>query len=118
MPKLEMVTFSGDPSEFWGFMNNHEASVASKTIDSQTKLTYLIQNCKGEARESIVDWVLLQPDEGYRRAIDILRTQFGQPHVICHSLLGKVFNRPQIKPNDGVALSSLARVMRKCQITV
>ncbi|KAJ8023742.1 hypothetical protein HOLleu_36272 [Holothuria leucospilota] len=118
MPKLEMITFSGDPSEFWGFINNHKASVASKTIDDKTKLAYLIQNCKGKARESIEDCILLKPDEGYRKAIDILRAQFGQPHVICHSLLGKLFNRQQIKPNDGVALSSLARVMRKCQITV
>ena len=77
-----------------------------------------VQPLKGKARESIEDCILLKPDVGYRRAVDILRDQFGQPHVICHSLLEKVLNRPQIRPNDGVALWALARVMRKCQITV
>lgn len=118
MPKPELVTFNGDPVEFWGFINNFEVNIGSMAIDDRMKLTYLIQYCKGKARESIEDCILLEPRSGYRRAREILREQFGQPHVICHALLNKVLNSQQIKPNDGNALWELARIMRKCQITV
>ncbi|PIK41945.1 hypothetical protein BSL78_21208 [Apostichopus japonicus] len=104
MPKPELLTFSGDPITYCGFMNNFEVNIGSTGLDSRTKLTYLIQLCEGKAKESIEDCVLLDPAEGYQRARNLLQEQFGQPHVICHCLLNKVLNGPQIRPNDGESL--------------
>ena len=36
MPNLEMIIFSGDPAEFCGFINNHEANVGSKAINDKS----------------------------------------------------------------------------------
>lgn len=117
-PKPELLSFSGDPADYSGFINNFDVNIASKVSEDRVRLTYLIQFCKGKARESIENCVLMEEGAGYKSARDILRNQFGQAHIITHSLINKVTDRQQIRPNDGEGLWQLARNMRKCQITL
>ncbi|XP_071834278.1 uncharacterized protein [Apostichopus japonicus] len=118
MPKPELEVFTGNPVEYWSFINNFEASIASKVSDDRVKLTYLLQFCENEVKDSISCCVLMEPTEGYQRARDILAKQYGQPHVVAHALIKQVLNRAQLKPNDAKELSDLARSMRKCEITL
>ncbi|KAJ8034141.1 hypothetical protein HOLleu_20860 [Holothuria leucospilota] len=118
IPKPELQTFDGEPTEYWSFINNFDFNIGSKLFDDRAKLTYLVQYCRGAARKSIEGCVVMGSTEGYKKAREILSDQFGQPHIIAQSLLSKVLERKPVKAHDGVALWEIARDMRKCEVVV
>eukprot|EP00057_Strongylocentrotus_purpuratus_P002697 XP_003725052.1 PREDICTED: uncharacterized protein LOC100888496 [Strongylocentrotus purpuratus] len=118
MPKPELGTFSGNPLEYWTFINRFEATVGSRAINEKTKLMYLIQFCAGKARDSIDNCVLLQEGEGYSTAKQILAEQFGQSFCVTTAHMHKVLNRQPLRPNDGAAMWDLARDMRRCEMVL
>ena len=73
VPKPEIISFSGDPKDYHRFMRCFEANIDKRVEDSGLKLNYLIQFCNGEAKEAIQDCVILNPEEGYERAKNILK---------------------------------------------
>ena len=118
LPQPELLTFDGDPASFWRFIHNFDANLASMVSDDRKRLSYLIQYCKGEARESIEDCILLDPAAGYARARQILQKTYGKPHVIARAYVGKLVNGPQIKIGDVKGLSQLSLLMRKAEMTL
>lgn len=60
----------------------------------------------------------MNPVDGYKSARVILKQQFGQRHIMKHSLIEKVISRPRVKPGDGYGLSELAREMHRCLVTL
>ncbi|XP_053376745.1 uncharacterized protein LOC123527045 [Mercenaria mercenaria] len=72
----------------------------------------------GEGKSCIEDCVLLDPDDGYRRAKKILQTRYGKPHVIARSYIDSLVYGPQVKASDVDKLSQLALEMQKCEITL
>ena len=118
LPKPELLTFSGNPIDYCKFIKNFETNVESKVSDDQMKLSYLIQYCKGEAKSSIEDCVLLSKHEGYKRARDILYSRYGRSHLIARSYVDKLVYGEPIKASDVDALSALALEMQKCEITL
>ena len=56
----------------------------------------MIENCS-----------ILDSEDGYIRARDILERQFGRPHVIAQLHIKLVINGLQIRPMDGLALQSI-----------
>ena len=118
LPKPELLTFSGKPIDYCKFIKNFETNVESKVSDNQMKLSYLIQYCKGEARSSIEDCVLLDKQDGYKRARDILYSRYGRSHMIARSYVDKLVYGEPIKASDVDVLSALALEMQKCEITL
>ncbi|XP_033102416.1 uncharacterized protein LOC117105400 [Anneissia japonica] len=111
MPKPEIISFDGNPFEYWNFTNAFDVNIARRATDDRARLTYLIQFCTGKAKSSIENCA----SQGYAQAKLILKEQFGQPHLIARAHLKKVLNRPQIRPNDGPGMWDLGRDMRRCQ---
>jgi len=119
MPKRELLTFDGNPVDYWTFIKNFESNIESKLSDPDGKLTYLIQQCTGKARESIKNCVIIQnKDEAYKKAREILLTRYGQRHVIAHAYINRLVNGPQLKTSDGAGISELALQMQNCQLTL
>ena len=108
LPKPELLTFSGNPIDYCKFIKNFETNVESKVSDDQMKLSYLIQYCKGEAKSSIEDCVLLSKHEGYKRARDILYSRYGRSHLIARSYVDKLVYGESIKASDVDASSPLS----------
>ena len=117
MPKQEIKVFDGDPADYWTFIQNFDVNVGSKITDDNSKLTYLLQFCKGKAKQSIDNCVLLGP-AGYYKAREILDMQYGNAHVVAHTMLQRVCNRSQIRTNDADALWDLARDLQHSLITL
>ena len=85
MPKRELLTFDGNPLNYWLFINNFEVNIARRVPDAETKLAYLIQHCTGKAKEAIKNCAIISgPDQGYRKAQEILFHRFGLKHIIAH----------------------------------
>ena len=95
-------------------MRNFEINVESKETNDADRLNYLIQYCKGTARQAIEHCIIMPPEEEYRRAKEILRENFGRNHVVTQAFLDKVVSRPPIKVNETEKLSQLARDMETC----
>ena len=105
MPKPEILTFNGDPVTHYKFIRCFETNIQDRISDSSLRLSYLIQYCTGEAKESIEDCVIQEPTEGHQRARKILEKRYGRPHIIARAHIQKLIECPVLKPNDHKALS-------------
>ena len=119
MPKRELLTFDGNPLNYWLFTNNFEVNIAKRVPDPETRLTYLIQHCTGKAREAIKNCAIMSdPEQGYRKAQEILYHRFGQKHIIAHAHITKIVEGPQIKNTDSTGLLDLSVEMQNCALTL
>ncbi len=83
--------------------------------DPQIKLNYLIENCTGEAKDAIEDCVIMPPNEGYFKALEILKKRYGRPHDIARMYIRDLVNGPAIESSD---LSKLSLMMNRCSMTL
>ena len=114
LPKREFLYFDGNPVNYTKFMRNFELNVGNKVRETSVKLSFLIQYTTGAAREAIENCVILPADEGYIKAKEILRKNFGQKHTIIRAYIERVTKGPQIKAGEPDKLMQLARDMRNC----
>lgn len=88
-------------------------------LDAEKRLAYLIQHCIGKAREAIKNCAIISsPEQGYRKAQEILFHRFGQKHIIAHTHITKIVDGPQIKNRDVTGLSDLSIEMQNCALTL
>ena len=116
LPKPELMHFDGNPKLFRSFLTNFSTNISKRVKDPALKLTYLIQYCTGDAKRLISNCVLYPEEEGFDRAIDILKERYGKNHIIVQSYMEDLTRGPQLKPNDVDALLKLADDLRICQI--
>ena len=112
-----MMTFDGDPRRYKLFMASFRSNVDEllEDSDAKLKLTLLLDQCTGDAFDLIEDCVMLEPDHGYRTALEKLEKRFGKNHLIARSYIDGVKLGGSIKLNDVKALVKLADDMGKCQ---
>ncbi|VDP38006.1 unnamed protein product, partial [Schistosoma margrebowiei] len=114
LPKKEIIGFDGNPMNYWSFIRNFE-DCFDESIGFRSRLNYLIQYCDGEAKNTIVHCALLEPEEGYRKALELLEEAFGQKHIVAHTFIDKMLNIPAIKGTDPYNLRRLSREMHICR---
>ena len=114
MPKRELISFDGDPMRYPRFIKGFEINVERRVKDHDERLSFLIQYCRGAAKEAIENCVMLPPEQGYSEAKDILRKNFGQKHIVIRAFIDKVVKGPQIRASESDKLSQLARDMKNC----
>ena len=118
LPRLEIEPFDGSPSEYSSFLNAFETHVVNKVPDPSERLAYLIYYCRGPAKDSIRDCVLLPKEQGFDKALSILKCQFGKPHHIIETLTKGLFEGPQIRTEDVKGLQRFVLQMQKCSVTL
>ena len=118
LPKPDLMSFSGDPTDYFRFISTFEANIANRVRDDRLKLAYLIQYCSGDAKESISDCVILDPAIGYNKAREILLKRFGKPHIIARAYINQLTDGSMIKSSDSLALTKLSMKMEKCLLTL
>lgn len=113
------MTFDGNPINYWTFIKNFEINIERQLTEADSKLTYLIQQCTGRAREAIKNCIIIPDKESaYIKAKEILHSRYGQKHVIAHAYINRLVNGPQIKTSDATGLTELASQMQSCQSTL
>jgi len=117
LPRPELLSFDGNPTEFIAFRQSFLNYIDSQPISSSYKLGYLLQYCTGEAKAAIQDCIVL-PEEGYEEAWRILSDQFGRPHVIAKAHLDALLHGPAIQMSDPKSLITLARKMKSCEMAL
>ena len=119
MPKRELLTFDGNPLNYWLFVKNFEVNIAKRVPDAESRLAYLIQHCSGKAREAIKNCAIISdPNAGYRKAQEILYHRFEQKHIVAHARIARIVEGPQLKGTDVTGLSDLSVQMQNCVLTL
>ena len=118
LPKPELLTFDGSSRMYMQFMRNFECNISNRVPDYRLKLQYLIQYCNAEVQNYISSCIMMEPKEGYNKALEILATRYGSPHVVQRSYLKKVLDGAQLRPSDSQGLSDLAHDMQQCSIAL
>jgi len=118
LPKPELQTFDGKAKDYNMFIHSFEGSIGESSLSDRAKLNYLVQFCKGEPQEFIQPFTLLEPSVGYVKAKEMLRGQYGKPHIVAREVVRDVIEGRDLRLGDSKALGDLYKNMVKCQITL
>lgn len=118
LPKVELMTFGGDPMQYWIFMRAFENSIANSTLSDSAKLTRLMQYCTGAAGRVIQCCAVMDTSEGYSKALSLLRERFGNNHVIAETWLHKMTSGGVISQHDRQGLREFADDLQNFQETL
>ena len=108
LPKVELAKFSGDPLEYAEFVTNFKDNIESQVADESQRLTRLLTQCIGKAREAIRSCVNLPVGHRYSEAWKTLHENFGQSHMIVEAHMKKLRDI-QVRKADASTLMDFAR---------
>nr|CAB3263161.1 uncharacterized protein LOC104265735 [Phallusia mammillata] len=117
LPRPKIMSFNGDPMEYWTFIRNFEAHVATKVHSDDLRLVYLLQHCDDKVRPKI-DHLTKRPVEGYRQARQKLFHEYGQPHIIANACEQHLKKSPRLKGDQPERLMQFADLLEKCLTTL
>ena len=96
LPKKELQHFDGDPLNYWTFIQSFRTSVGNKNVDDSAKLSCLLHYCTGVARKVLRCTEMMSPSDGYKRALEILESRFGDPYDITQRWVSRITDRQNI----------------------
>ena len=83
LPKTELMKFGGDPSEYGECFVNFRDHIESQVSDDSQRLTRLLAQCVGRAKDAIKSCVNLPVGQRYSEAWKTLSKNFGQPYMVA-----------------------------------
>jgi len=115
LPPIMPLSFDGNASDWPEFIENFKVLVHSKsTFNDTIRMQRLHSVLIGDAKRSID--AIGRNGIFYATALKCLKREFGNPSLVTHLKLKALFDKPQIKPNDRVALK-LYHQNLKCTVT-
>ena len=97
LPPLELKKFSGEPDEFDDFVATFQEVIGNAVSNPAAKLVRLKSQLTGIALDSIKMCRTDSGEEGYIRAMDILRNRFGSPYIVCNSVIERLKYGPDVR---------------------
>ncbi len=106
LPTPQLEIFDGkDMIEFPTFMRNYRYMVEANTEDPVRRMELLIRYTSNEPRDLISNCVNIEPpEEGYKRAMYLLKREYGQPALLATAYKSKAEAWQNIKSGDRAAL--------------
>lgn len=108
LPKIELMRFGGDPLEYAEFVTNFKDNIESQVTDDSQRLTRLLAQCDGKAKDAIRSCVNLPLGTRYKEAWKTLLDNFGQPHMIAEAHMRKL-KEISVRKSDASSLMDFAR---------
>ena len=115
LPKRSIPIFSGDPIEYCSFMRAFEAGIESKETDNISRLYYLELHTSGKAKELERSCQHMAPNEGYKKAKEVLKERFGQEHKVAVAYVDRVLSINPMKAEDVEALENFPVLLATCK---
>ena len=101
LPPTQVECFDGSPMQYSQFIKNCEHAIERNTDDTSRRLEMLIHHTSGEAHDLIKNCRMLEsPEKGYRKAMQLLKRDYGQPALIAASFKKAAQKWPNIQPGD------------------
>ena len=111
---VSVSKFDGSAFDYHVFRNQFVSSIDVLNVSKAEKLSKLLDACVGKAKSVLSPCALMRPEEGYDRALELLRERFGNPFLVAKAWLDRVFNIPSIRPGDAKALESFTDQLVSC----
>jgi len=118
LPQAQMMKFDGDPMKYWSFIRTFDHCIGYVVVDAATKFNRLQQYCTGKALKVIECCAVMEPEPGYQRARQLLRSRFGNEYQISECWIQKIVGGPAVKAGDGAGLQEFADDARVCKETL
>ena len=97
LPSLELRKFSGEPEEFDDFLATFNEVIGNVVPDPAAKLVRLKSQVTGVALDSIKMCRTDSGEDGYNKAMKILRERFGSPYIVCTSVIERLIGGPDVR---------------------
>ena len=94
LPKLTITKFNGSYANWMPFWNEHEAEIDSTDINPVTKFAYLKELVEPKVRADIDG--LPFTTEGYERAKNILKSEYGRTSEIANAYIQNIMDLPTV----------------------
>lgn len=114
LPRREVPTYNGEPTQYKLFVNAFDHLIAEKTDSDRDRLYYLDQYTTGRPQELVRSCLHMEPKKGYQRAREMLEEKFGDKYKITESYISKLMDWPVIKSEQSEELESLSIYMISC----
>ena len=100
---IDLIPFDSNPLNWPEFIQNFKERVhLKKSFSDSMRMERLLSVLKGEAKNSIIS--IGTNGLFYVSTLKSLKRDFGGPLVVTHLKLKSVFDKPQIKSGDRIAL--------------
>ena len=103
------MKFSGDPLEYAEFVTNFKDNIESQVADESQRLTRLLAQCVGKAKDAIRSCVNLPVSYRYSEEWNTLHDNFGRPHMVVESHMKKLRDI-QVRKADASTLDFVRRL--------
>uniref|UniRef100_A0A914MNQ2 CCHC-type domain-containing protein n=1 Tax=Meloidogyne incognita TaxID=6306 RepID=A0A914MNQ2_MELIC len=90
LPELKMDPFYGDPKKWPTFWQMFSINIDQRPMDNIRKMSYLFTFLQGPAKDLVAGFVLT--NENYDRALDLLKSRFGNSRAITEALEAELMN--------------------------
>ena len=108
------IQFDGDPADYLTFMAHYRLNVEPHVSDAGKRLSWLITNVTGEARELIHTCMWTEFEAGLKEALTLLKENYGEDFMIADTYIESLINGGKIKQYDADAIINLSNEMRNC----
>ena len=115
---MDIMSFNGDPLKYWQFICSFENTVEKFCVSEEARLLRLVQCTTGRARQVIQCCCVMSPEQGYKRAKQLLKERFGNDYVITETWIKRITSFGSIKPADREKLREYADELKSCKETL
>ena len=118
LPKQEVPTFGGNPLEYNNFIIAFKSLIEEKTDHASTRLYYLLQYTSGDVKELVRSCLAMNPAEGYKEALRLIKTRYGQNYRIATAFVDRITKGSVIKSEDTASLQKFSILLTSCNNTL
>ena len=115
LPLPEPGIFSGDPLHYPIWIKAFETLVESRAISAAERLHFLGKYVSGEAKNVVNGFMLLDGEDAYNKAKEMLAKRFGNPFTVASGFRKKIEEWKPIARNDAIGLRNYADFLVQCE---
>jgi len=115
LPLPEPGIFSGDLLQYPVWIKAFETLIESRAIKPSESLHFLGKYVTGDAKEVVDGFLLLESEDAYQRAKEMLAKRFGDSYAVAAVYRQKIESWSKIPANDGYGLRRFSDFLVQCQ---
>ena len=115
LPLPEPGIFDGDLLQYPVWVKALETLIEGRAVRPSERLHFLGRYVKGEAKEVVDSFLLLDSEDAYDKAKEMLKKRFGDPFAVAATCRKKLESWPKIHPSDSIALRKYSDFLVQCQ---
>ena len=115
LPLPEQGIFSGDPLHYPIWIKAFETLVESRAVSPAERLHFLGKYVSGEAKNVVNGFMLLDSEDAYNKAKEMLAKRFGDPFSVASGFRRKLEEWKPIASNDAIGLRNYADFLVQCE---